>query len=58
VDGTGVLTPAGRAAVDGLVGAGRTALGELLADWSPDAHGSLSDYLRGVARDFAARAPA
>jgi hypothetical protein len=40
------------------VAARRGALGELLADWSPETHGSLADYLRSVARDFAAQAPA
>jgi hypothetical protein len=29
-----------------------------LADWSPETHGSLADYLRRVARDFSAQAPA
>jgi EmrB/QacA subfamily drug resistance transporter len=58
VDESRTLTPTGLAALDRLVAARRAALGELLAEWSPDTHGSLSDYLRGVARDFAARAPA
>jgi EmrB/QacA subfamily drug resistance transporter len=52
------LTPAGHAALDRLIAARRAALGELLAEWSPDTHGSLSDYLRRVARDFAVQAPA
>ena len=55
---SGTLTPAGHAALDRLVAARRLALGELLAEWSPDTHGSLSDYLRRVARDFALQAPA
>jgi EmrB/QacA subfamily drug resistance transporter len=53
-----VLTPAGHAALERLVVARRSALGELLADWSPETHGPLADYLRRVARDFAAQAPA
>jgi EmrB/QacA subfamily drug resistance transporter len=52
------LTPAGRAAVERLVAARREGLSELLADWSPERHGTLADYLRRVARDFAAQAPA
>ena len=58
VDESRVLTPGGRAALERLVAARRAALGELLADWSPDTHGPLADYLRLVARDFAAQAPA
>ena len=58
MDETRALTPAGRAALDRLVNARRAALGALLADWSPDRHGTLGDYLRRVARDFAAQAPA
>ena len=58
VDESRTLTPTGLAALDRLVAARRAALEELLAEWSPKTHGSLSDYLRSVARDFAARAPA
>ena len=57
-DESRVLTPAGHAALERLVAARRSALGELLADWSPETHGSLADYLRRVARDFAGQAPA
>ena len=57
-DESRVLTSAGHAALERLVAARRSALGELLADWSPETHGSLADYLRRVARDFAAQAPA
>jgi EmrB/QacA subfamily drug resistance transporter len=52
------LTPAGHAAMERLVAARRDGLSELLADWSPEKHGALADYLRRVARDFAAQAPA
>jgi EmrB/QacA subfamily drug resistance transporter len=52
------LTPAGRNAVERLVAARRAGLTELLADWSPEQHGALADYLRRVARDFAAQPPA
>ena len=57
-DESHLLTPAGHAALERLVAARRRALGELLADWSLETHGSLADYLRSVARDFAAQAPA
>jgi EmrB/QacA subfamily drug resistance transporter len=52
------LTPSGAEAFERLVAARRTALEALLADWSPERHGSLADYLRRVARDFAAESPA
>jgi EmrB/QacA subfamily drug resistance transporter len=52
------LTAAGRDALERVVEARCDALRELLADWSPDRHGELADYLRRVARGFAARAPA
>jgi hypothetical protein len=51
------LTPAGAVAFERLVAARRAALEALLADWSPERHGSLADYLRQVARDFAAASP-
>ncbi len=57
-DDARALTPAGRTVLARLVSARREALGELLGDWSPERHGRLSDYLRRVARDFAAQAPA
>ena len=57
-DGGRTLTPAGQAALSRLVAARRAGLSELLADWAPEKHGALADYLRRVARDFAAQAPA
>ena len=57
-DRTRTLTPAGREAHDRLIAARRGALSALLADWSPETHGELSDYLRLVARDFATDTPA
>jgi EmrB/QacA subfamily drug resistance transporter len=51
------LTRSGTDALQRLVAARRAALGELLADRMPDRNDGLSDYLRRVARDFAARAP-
>ena len=57
-DGGRTLTPAGQAAMNRLVAARRAGLSELLADWAPEKHGALADYLRRVARDFAAQAPA
>ena len=53
-----VVLPAGTDALERVIEARTAALRELLADWSPDRHGRLSDYLRRVARDFAAPAPA
>jgi EmrB/QacA subfamily drug resistance transporter len=52
------LTPTGTEAFERLVAARRAALEALLADWSPERHGGLADYLRRVARDFAAETPA
>ncbi len=56
-DPTRALTAAGREAHERLIAARRAALTALLADWSPETHGGLSDYLRLVARDFAADTP-
>jgi EmrB/QacA subfamily drug resistance transporter len=57
-DGGRTLTAVGYAARNRLVAARREGLSDLLADWEPDKHGALADYLRSVARDFAAQAPA
>ena len=56
-DRTRTLTGVGREAHERLIAARRAALSALLADWSPETHGGLSDYLRLVARDFAADPP-
>jgi EmrB/QacA subfamily drug resistance transporter len=51
------LTPAGRAVLERLRAARRAGLAELLADWSPEQHGDLSEFLRRVAGDLAAETP-
>ncbi len=52
-----MLTPAGREVFDRLVAARRAGLVELLADWSPEQHRELSEFLRRVAGDLAPDGP-
>jgi DNA-binding MarR family transcriptional regulator len=51
------LTPAGREILERLRAARRDGLAELLADWSPEQHRDLSEFLRRVAGDLAREAP-
>jgi EmrB/QacA subfamily drug resistance transporter len=51
------LTPAGRDVLDRLVAARRDGLTELLADWSPERHRELSEFLRRVAGELAQDVP-
>ncbi|MEA2725382.1 MAG: hypothetical protein QOH59_3153, partial [Gemmatimonadales bacterium] len=51
------LTPVGRAVLERLRAARHAGLAELLADWSPEQHGDLSEFLRRVAGDLAREAP-
>jgi DNA-binding MarR family transcriptional regulator len=51
------LTPVGRHVLDRLVAARRDGLAELLADWSPERHRELSEFLRRVAGELAQEVP-
>jgi len=51
------LTPAGQEVLGRLRTARRAGLAELLADWSPEQHRDLSEFLRRVAGDLAREAP-
>ena len=51
------LTPAGREVLERLRAARRAGLAELLADWSPEQHRDLSEFLRRVAGDLARETP-
>lgn len=54
--GTG-LTADGAAAVDALADARRGALVELAADWAPDEHPELADFIERLSEDLCAEAP-
>ena len=49
-DGLLILTPAGSAAADRVVAAGREGLGRLLAGWSPDQHADIAQMLDRLSR--------
>jgi transposase-like protein len=51
------LTAAGREVLQRLNAARRDGLAELLADWSPEQHRELSEFLRVIAGDLAREAP-
>jgi DNA-binding MarR family transcriptional regulator len=51
------LTPAGRGVLERLRAARRAGLAELMADWSPEQHRDLAEFLRRVAGDLAREAP-
>jgi EmrB/QacA subfamily drug resistance transporter len=51
------LTPAGREVLERLVAARRDGLTELLAEWSPERHRELSEFLRRVAGELAQEVP-
>jgi hypothetical protein len=54
--GTG-LTEDGAAAVDALADARRGALVELAAEWEPDAHPELAEFIERLSEDLAVAAP-
>jgi EmrB/QacA subfamily drug resistance transporter len=56
-DDSQALTPAGREVLERLRAARRAGLAELLADWSPEQHRDLSEFLRRVAGDLARESP-
>ena len=51
------VTPAGRQVLDRLSAARRAGLTELLADWSPEQHRDLSEFLRRVATALVPETP-
>ncbi len=51
------LTPAGSEVLERLVAARHAGLTELLADWSPEQHRELAEFLRRVAGDLAQDVP-
>lgn len=57
VDALHALTPAGREVLERLATARRAGLSELLADWSPDQHRDLSEFLRRVSVNLSSEAP-
>jgi DNA-binding MarR family transcriptional regulator len=54
---SGMLTPAAGPVLARLIDARRNILSRLLADWSPETHRDLEDFLQRVARDLAPEAP-
>ena len=54
---SGVLTSAAAPVLARLIEARRNILSRLLADWSPETHRDLEDFLQRVARDLAPEAP-
>jgi EmrB/QacA subfamily drug resistance transporter len=52
------LTPAGRDVLDRLRAARRDGLAELVADWSPEQHRELSEFIRRVSDNLVSEAPA
>jgi EmrB/QacA subfamily drug resistance transporter len=56
-DGVTGLTADGAAAVDALAGARRATLHELAAEWSPQAHPELAEYLERLSTDLAEPVP-
>jgi DNA-binding MarR family transcriptional regulator len=51
------ITAEGREVLGRLIIARREGLGELLADWSPEQHQELSEFLRTIARDLVSETP-